>query len=650
MERLLSSEKFGERIGRKWLDLARYSDSSGFESDDNRLNMWRYRDYVINAFNQNKPYDKFVMEQIAGDELWPEAFEANIATGFLANYQDMGSFRDLLLRKYDIEIEMSEQVAETFLAASLGCARCHDHKYDKISQNEYFGFHAFFANSAAFEELEISKENWTVWDQQYQTQKQKYDRHTKELRDQQTQILDKVRVDGLKWRRLRYFANARESLYKPEEEITPLDVWVIHRANFIEVDAQIMRYLRASADETHKAYDEKNIPLWNEYDALQQQVVKYDHLKPKKGSPYYTVVRDLSAEAPETYLRFGGIHERPTTVVEPGLPKLWAKDYDLKIEPMGNSTGRRSALAKWIASKDNPITARVFVNRVWELFFEKGISVNTADFGKAGTAPSNLKLLDHIAYEFMDNNWDVKWLVKTILLSKTYRQVSDYRKDVYAIDSENKLLAVFPRKRLEAEQIRDSLLYVSGKLNQTVGGPAVFPKIPEAMAQGNKYWNNKAGLEDNYRRSVYTFIRRSLPFALTSAFDPADSNAIHHNRVVSTTALQALTLMNSHEVFELTKALSGKIINDVGFDKEKMVKSLFYILFGREPDPVELNSSIDFLQQQTLLISNKAWDGEFSINVPSGLDSNEGVNPLQASAFVDLVHVLASSNEFIYRM
>jgi hypothetical protein len=647
IDRLLNSPQFGERQARRWLDLARYADSAGFESDDDRPNMWRYRDYVINSFNEDKSYDRFILEQIAGSELWPDSYSANIATGFLAGYSDSGGFRDLAKRKYEIENDMVSLVGETLLAASIGCAQCHDHKFDKISQRDYFRFQAFFSNSIAFEELPIAPDNQTVWDKTFNIENQKWVTATADIRAKQTAILDQVRLDAMAWRRERYFPSARKSLEKARNELEPMDLWIRHRADFIEVDGQIMRYLEHSVNEKDSAYNPKNIPLWTAYQKLNVELKKYDHLKPQREIPFYTSIKELGQKAPETYVRFGGIYERPLESVKPALPDLWAGKFEPKITTGPNTTGRRSALATWIANKSNPLTARVFVNRVWAQLFETGIAENVAEFGKAGPKPVNPQLLDHLAFGFMQNNWSVKTLFRNIMLSRTYRQSSAERSETIAKDPANRLLSVFPRKRLEAEQIRDSLLLVSGKLDPSIGGPAVFPTIPSSISKGNKFWKENVPSTENYRRSIYTFVRRSLPFAMTASFDPAEASSIHHRRAVSTTALQALTLLNSNEVFELSRALAGRVINEVGLNNKKEIDYLFSLLYSRSPSSKEKKIIQNFLSSQTKVIKEKPWSDTYSISVPAGVNSS--IDPIRASAFLDLVHTLISSNDFIYR-
>mgnify|MGYP001605411677 CR=1 FL=1 len=458
VDRLLASPHFGERQARRWLDLARYADSAGFQNDQTRPNNWRYRDYVIKAFNDNKPFDTFIREQIAGDELWPDSQEAKIATGLLAGYPDNFNSRDLVQRHYQIATDMTDLVGETFLASTIGCARCHNHKIDKISQKEYFQLQAFFANTFNNERVELAKGTETQWDIDFITAQATYQAAIKPITDQQKAILDKVRTAGRKYHNERYLTDSRDAIFKQKEQWNALDKWVNARLNAVASERDIAAYLReTTANKDHPLYVAANVELWNEYERLTEELKKFDNLRPRRGSKTYTALTELGTDAPETHIRFNGIHERPLEAVEPGLPKLWAANYDLKITPTATSTGRRTALANWIADAQNPLTSRVYVNRVWAQLFNKGIAGIVEDFGRAGEKPTHPELLDYLASNFTKNGWNVKQLQRDIVLSSVYRQSSDERAEVLKVDPANKLLAAYPRKRLEAEELRDSL-------------------------------------------------------------------------------------------------------------------------------------------------------------------------------------------------
>jgi hypothetical protein len=660
VDRLLASHHFGERQARRWLDLARYADSTGFQNDNTRPNNWRYRDYVINAFNTDKPFNRFIQEQLAGDELWPDSQEARIATGFLAGYPDNFNSRDLVQRKYQIETDMTDLVGETFLAATIGCARCHNHKMDKVSQKEYFQLQAFFANTSVNEKTPLAKGTETEFDKAYQKQQAAYNEATKDIRAKMKAILDTVRADGRQYYNERYLSDSRESIFKPEKDWNALDRWVNWRKQAVASDQEIIAFLKRTAEEKDRAdFKPENVAKYEEYKSLQDQLKKFDKLRPAKGSANYTTVFELTnKEVPETHVRFTGIHEKPLEAVDPGIPALWGgKDVKLDIQPTDKSSGRRTALAKWVSSDANPLTARVYANRVWAQYFDKGIVATVADFGRAGAKPTHPELLDHLATDFVKNGWDVKRLHREILLSSTYRQSSNERADVQKVDPKNELLAVYPRKRLEAEEIRDSLLYASGLLVDKVGGPSVFPPVlkngdgggKSRDFAGNRAWTVSEDKEDWYRRSLYVFTRRSYPYPITQNFDPANPNNPHHKRDVTTTPLQALTMFNSDIVFEWSQALAGRVLNEAGDNEDAQLNRVYEILFSREPNKAERAALKGFLAREQIAIREKAASGQFEVAVPRGLKDPKKIDPVRTAAFVDLVHAVANSNDFAYR-
>jgi hypothetical protein len=652
VDRLLASPHFGERQARRWLDLARYADSAGFQNDQTRPNNYRYRDYVINAFNQDKPFDRFVREQIAGDELYPDSQEAKIATGLLAGYPDNYNSRDLVQRKYQITTDMVDVVGETFLASTIGCARCHNHKADRVSQKEYFQLQAFFANTSFDDRVALQKGTETEDDKAFLKAQAVYNEAIKPIRDKQRSLLDPYRAAGEKYYKERYLTDSRESIFKPEAEWTALDRWVNHRYKTVgATENNIVAHLRRVAeDKDAPDYDEKNVAVYKEYQKLTADLKKFDHLKPARGgSNRITTATELGRpDAAPTFVRFGGIHERPLEEVQPGLPALWAGNKQPQITPTATSSGRRTALANWLVSEDNPLTARVYVNRVWAQLFDKGIVSTVQDFGRAGAKPTHPELVDYLASNFVKNGWSVKKLQREILLSSTYRQASAERADIAKADPENKLLAVYPRKRLDAEEIRDSLLYASGKLENKIGGPAVFPPIPSSLNAGAQ-WETSKDVADHNRRSIYVFVRRSIPYPLTSAFDPANPNNPHHKRDVTTTPLQALTLFNSDIVGGWTQALAGKIIREAGTNENAQLDHLYKTLFARAPSKEERRVLKDFLDNQEKVIQARAWNGKFEVTVPTGIKEGTQLNTVRAAAFVDLVHTVSNSNDFAYR-
>jgi hypothetical protein len=651
VDRLLASPRYGERQARLWLDLARYADSSGFQNDSTRPNLFRYRDYVINAFNEDKPYSRFIQEQIAGDEIAPNDQNVRVATGFLAGYPDNSNSRDLVQRKYQITTDMVDTVGQAILGTTVGCARCHNHKTDKFSQKDYYSLQAFFANTAFDEKAPAAKGEQEA---QYLKAQAIYNEATKDIREKQKAIIDSVRDAALKYHKERYLTDSRESIFKPKDQWNALDRWVNHRLDVVTDDTALSAFLRYAADDKEAPeHNDESVKRWEQYDKLTQELRKLASKKPTRGSDTYTTATELGrADSPPTFIFFGGNHERPLDEVQPAFPEAITSEKP-DIKPLEGSSGRRATLANWLVSPGNPLTARVFVNRIWNQYFGKGIVATVSDFGKAGDKPSDQELLDYLAYDFVKSGWDVKALHRQILLSSTYRQSSNYREEVSKADPDNKLVAVFPRKRLEAEEIRDSILVAAGKLNEEIGGPSVFPPVPPNLTGGGNFnqdpaWTTSKDPKDYVRRSIYIFTRRSLPYPLLETFDMSNAQQIHSKRDVTTTPLQALTLYNSDIIFSWSQALAGRIINEVGWDEDAQLERLYQILFARKPKEEEKAALKTFLTQHQKTLVEKADNGKLSIAVPVGAKTKPE-DPLKASAFVDLVHTVLNSNEFVYR-
>ncbi len=652
-DRLLASPKYGERQGRKWLDLARYADSSGFQNDNDRLNMWRYRDYVINSFNQDKPYNLFLQEQLAGDELWPDKEEALVATGFMAQFPDNSNSRDLVQRKYQITTDITDTVGKVVLGQTVECARCHNHKFDKISQKDYFSLQSFFANIAPVDNIPAKK---GVIEAKYEQELAKWEDATKDIRDKQKAIIDTHRDEALKYHKERYLTDSRAAIFKPKTEWTAQDRWVNHRLATITDEVSLESYFRERGESTDpKTHSKELAAQWDELDKLRKQLRKFNDIKPATSSDTISAMTELGhPDAPPSFIFAVGDHEKPLAQVEPAFPEA-ITDEKPDIKPLPFSSGRRSALVKWITSPTNPLTARVYVNRVWDEYFGNGIVTTVSDFGKAGQKPTNPELLDYLADKFVKDGWDIKKLHREILLSSVYRQASDYREDVAKADPDNKLLAVFPRQRLEAEQVRDSLLVAAGKLEEQIGGPSVYPPLPKIIKtndgsfNGDPSWRTSKDVHDQNRRSLYVFTRRSLPYPILDSFNMASPQAAHSKREVTTTPLQALTLFNSEVIFDWSKSLAGRVINEAGAEESDRVDRLYQILFSRNATDEEKKSLQAFLDDQEKVIRQKSTNGKFEVNVPTGLKDNAPIDPVRAAAFVDLVHVVANSNEFIYR-
>jgi len=606
VDRLLASPHYGERQGRRWLDLTRYADSDGYNADGTRPNIWRYRDYVIASFNQDKPFDQFVKEQIAGDELWPDRNEALIATGFLRNFPDEINARDLNLKKQEVANDLTDTVSSVFLGTTLGCAQCHDHKFDKISQKEYYQFQAFFVNTSWNDDVKAVEGPAKA---EYLVQEAKWEEATKSIRDQQDALLKPV-IEKLESDRLSGFVpDTRTSITKPEAERNAYDRWIYHR-NLWTLSGRVRN---AVADLKRKDKDN-----YAKYQALDEQLKAFDYLKPKDPGNISTMSELGHSDAPPTYVLFKGIYDRKLDEVQPGFPALLTTAKP-QIVPTATSSGRRTAVANWITSPDNPLTARVFVNRQWAQIFGTGIVESVSDFGKMGVKPTNPELLDYLSAQFVRQGWSVKKLQREILLSHTYRQASAQRADAEKLDPLNKLLWAYPRQRLEAEQIRDSLLQASGLLEDKLGGPSVFPPLPAGTQAPNRnFWITSDNPHDYNRRSVYVFIRRNLPYPLLDTFDWANPNIVHNKRDVTTTAPQALALINSDLVYGWSKALAGRVIKEVpkGGDSAR-IDRVYEILYSRKPDAFEKSKLLAFLSTQQAVEANQLAKGK-KVNLPEG--------------------------------
>lgn len=693
VDRLLSSSHYGERWGRRWLDLTRYADSDGYNADGTRPNVWRYRDYVINAFNIDKPYNVFIKEQLAGDELWPDRNEALIATGFLRNYPDEINARDLNLKKQEIATDMTDTVGSVFLGATVGCAKCHNHKFDKISQKEYFQLQAFFANASARDDIPVLKDKELS---SYQARLDKYNEATKDIRGKMDTIL-KPTIDKLEADRLLGFTPAtRDSIGKAEKDRNAYDRWIYNRSLWT---------LTGRTRNAENRLKEKDKEGYAKYQELKEELKKFDNLKPA-GAGNISAIFELGPNSPATNVLANGIYDRLLDEVQPGFPAAFTGEKP-DIKPTATSSGRRTALANWITSTNNPLTARVFVNRVWNQYFTHGIVDTVSDFGKVGERPVNPELLDYLADSFVkDDQWSIKKLQRKILLSSVYRQASEDRPELANADPNNRLLATFPRQRLDAEEIRDSLLAASGLLESKIGGPAVFPPVPKGLNAGNA-WTASENPHDHNRRSIYVFTRRNVAYPMFEAFDMANPNSVHSRREVTTTAPQALALVNNDLVFQWSQALAGRVIREGGSSEAARIDRLYQILYSRKPEKAEKESLLAFLDSQEAVIKKQLDKGK-KVAAPEGYGVSktttaqvdklfqslygrqadrferaalvdflnkqheklakskvdEEGNPLppvqlasfagqespaRAAAFVDLVHAAVNANEFSYR-
>lgn len=583
VDRLLASPRYGEKWARHWLDLVRYSESDGYRIDDYRPNAWRYRDYVIRAFNADKPYDRFLHEQLAGDELFPGDPEALIGTGYLRHWIYEYNQRDVRSQWQSILDDVTDVTGEAILGLGLGCARCHDHKFDPLLQKDFYRLQAFFAG--------IQPNDYEVFAtaEQRRAHREEMDAWTakgKEILDQIETLTKAERKSAENGAIKKFEGDIQKMLRKPEAERSPFEK---------QIAALAYRQVTYEFDRLENKKD-KNEKLA----ALHEELVKVAGPKPKP-LPVGLAVRDVGPEAPPISIPKKSRGEP----IAPGyLTILDPNPADIVPALNGDSTGRRSTLAKWLTRTDHPLTARVFVNRVWQQHFGQGIVNTPSDFGKLGEKPSHPESLDWLASNFVAEGWSVKKLHRQILTSQAYRQSATQPASEMALrkDPQNRLLWRMSTRRLQAEQIRDAILTVTGKLDLSEGGPGVESSVP--------------------RRSIYTKQMRNSRDPLMEVFDVPEGVASVGLRNVTTTPTQALLLINGPFMIAQAKAMANRI-EETG-DGPTRVEAAFRLAFGRTPTPQEVQQSLAFIAEQSARAgrSDAAW--------------------------VDFCQVLLNANEFVY--
>ena len=661
VERLLASPHYGERWGRHWLDLARYAESTGFEQDVTRPNAWRYRDYVIDAFNSDVPYDRFVREQVAGDELWPDIPAARIATAFNRNYAEEPNQKDLLLARQETLHDITGVVASTFLGLTFSCAQCHDHKFDPITQRDYYRLQAFFASVNHDDSFPIVPA--TEYDE-YERRLAIWEEKTAAIWQEMYDMLEPQRKFTLKQLLHRYPDFVIEAIETPADRREPNQEWMaslLERKVCGTCPFEPKPYMdprfRTRARKLKEAEKQR-------FEELEAELAKFEHLKPddvERG----TGIFDVSPNPPATHVLGGGLYTNPGEEVQPGFLSILDPDpASITPPPDGRSTGRRAALAKWLTDPANPLVARVMVNRIWHHHFGRGIVATPSDFGVMGERPTHPELLDWLAAEFVDNGWSVKPLHRVILRSSTYRQaakplgeatpvagrvgVSESATErAGRVDSSNKLLWKFPARRLEGEVLRDAALSVAGLLNPRVGGPSVFPPLPEGVPNPTGGWNETRSAADHRRRSVYIFIRRNTPYPMLATFDFPDTHESCARRNRTTTAPQALALLNGEEPAEWARALAGRVLSIAGANPIKQVGVAYSLAYARVPDPREKDLALTFLERQARIVSDRP-EGTEPASLPESLP--QGVSAGHAAALVDYCLMLLNSNEFVYSL
>ena len=560
VDRLLASPHYGERMGRTWLDLARYADSNGYSIDAPRA-IWKYRDWVIDALNRDVPFDRFAIDQLAGDLLPGATLDERVATGFHRN-TPVNEEGGIDVEQFRVEsiIDRTNTTATAFLGLTMGCAQCHDHKYDPISQEEYYRLFAFFNNVDELQMPVASPEEVA----RGEAVQHKIDEYLTEIRraDPSLSVKQRAWEDGLDMvGRQKQSQEVRAAFDVPFDARDEMRQRVVFAA-FIDQDTGQKDHRHAIAALRAKA--------------------------PKVVTTL--VVRERPVPRP-THLLIRGDFTRPGKPISPGVPAV--------LPPIRSAgpTPNRLDLARWLVDPANPLTARVAVNRLWQADFGRGLVETGDDFGSQGSPPSHPELLDWLATEFVARGWSLKAIQRLILTSATYRQSSRHRPELAAIDPDNRLLARQSRLRLDAELVRDAALTASGLLTRVVGGPGVFPPQPAGvmdLGQMRRPWTTSTG-PDRYRRGIYTFFWRATPHPSLLVFDAPDATRACTRRVRSNNPLQALALLNDAASFEFAQALADRVRREGPPGDEGRLRYAFRLCLAREPGGAELRRLGDLL-------------------------------------------------------
>lgn len=584
IDRLLASPRYGERWGRYWLDLVRYADTSGFETDHFFTTAWRYRDYVIKSFNSDKPYNTFVQEQIAADELWstnmdlegtlklPKDKEENVNRRVGTSLFTLGSF-PIEFTYYgdqfraEWQADAVDTLSSAFLGLTVGCARCHDHKFDPITQRDYYRMTALFAGSVEREIPLVS-----LFDVQTNT------RNFPLLA--QAEALKRMARGASRGGRSRGGAGTVQQAQEAENGKPP-------QAPEAVAGEPVTR--NATTPQPDRA-------------ALVQKLGEAYLRAPER----YPTANVLGHEegTPDTHILIRGDFKKKGEKVEPGFLSALNPGPPIE-EPKGVLfiPQRRKALAQWLTASDQPLLGRVMVNRIWQGHFGKGIVATPNDFGRQGDAPTHPELLDWLAVEFAERGWSIKQMHRLIMLSNTYRASSVADQDSIKKDPENHYLSRMNRRRLDGDSIRDTVLAVAGTLNLKMGGVGVIPPLTKEellAARMPELWPANPDPAEHTRRSVYLQVKRSLTLPMLQIFDAPDTASSCARRESSTVAPQALAMMNSD--FSLTQAghFAERVRKQTADNPAATVDLAWKLAFGRLPSEEERPTALDYLQRNSL--------------------------------------------------
>lgn len=571
IDKLLASPHYGEKWGRHWLDVVRFAETNGYERDGPKPFAWRYRDYIIQSFNADKPYDRFIREQIAGDELWPDDPDAVIATGFyrLGLWDDEPADPELAL--FDGYDDLVTTAGQGFLAMTLNCCRCHDHKGDFFPQADYYKMVAFFRDVRPFSDTRDVRSKFNLTDISPPEKRKHYEPDLKQREAQLAGLTAKLT------------AIEDEAIKKMPAE----DQRAAEGSDRPQVVLKVPGYL----DAARKAG----------YEKLRRQLAALKK-KPLPNQDLALSVNNCYVTPPKTHVLVRGNPGANGKEVSPGFPSVFGvPDPAIPAPgPGAKSSGRRTALANWLASTDNPLTARVMVNRVWQYHFGRGIVPTASDFGKFGEKPTHPELLDWLASEYMDGGWKLKRLHKLVMLSGTYRLSAAADDANLKADPANALRWRFDMRRLTAEEVRDTMLSAGGNLNLKAGGPSVYPKLSAEVLAGISFTNKKEHWPDSppeeaNRRSVYVFVKRSLQVPVLNAHDQADTDSPCPVRYTTTVPTQALGMLNGDFANEQAAALADRLAKEHPNDLPKQVARAVRLTTGRAPTADEVAKDVAFV-------------------------------------------------------
>ena len=589
VERLLASPHYGERWGRHWLDVARWADSEGYENNNLRPFAWRYRDYVVRSFNSDKPFDRFLKEQIAGDELLPYCDDNLIATGFLAAARYSSNEEDKAMQRNDVLVDITNATASAFLGLTLHCAQCHDHKFDPLTQKDYYRLQGFFVrgqmNNLALQAPELWKEYEAAIPKEYGPTQEKQQALYTAVRSRLTaaarQSLTPEARAALETAEGQRTPEQRERAKQAEASLKIPDSEV--ESAFTEAEKREAEALKKALDEFRKRLPPKPQTIGFYSPATSPTPVEVMQMEANYPLPYEP--ESLKKTRPRLLLR-GDAH-RPGEVLEAGWPALFGPTP----APIAQK-GSRSALADWLTSPSHPLTARVWANRVWQYHFGRGLCATPGDFGVKSAPPSHPELLDYLASELIRSGWSAKHLHRLIVLSSAYRQASRPHTANARKDPANRSLWRWMPRRLEAEAIRDMLLAVSGELDRAVGGPGV------PLKNYNKYVIETPSEDGKtLRRSLYLRQMRDFSPPMQALFDGPTANESCPRRHVSTVALQPLFLLNSAFVVDRAKAFAQRVAALAGRDPGRQVETAFRLALSRPPDSTERGALLRFLEE-----------------------------------------------------